>query len=955
LNERNGHHEFEEACRHFARLRITLNILPATGPVAAGGDQGRDFETFRTFVHNLDGNKFAAVGQGKRIAFACSLTAQHQLTNKIKHDVDSIMAGTLKPALIYFFSGVGLPVGRRHELQDWAKRTYDIELEIIDAAALAEQLAERDLFWIAVRYFNISPEIFPQSDTEESYEIAKKKWLGKDSVSANFADFVEVKQAARQALDDFPEDLPRWIQKLVQFEEQFSDSALWVRPTYEIIALTMRLTRSLHGQEQRVRKFMGREIAALLPDEIQDALTVASYAWTARQLGAASLSETEIRAWLDAIRERITIGVDMPASQNQKCLWLQEEGRIRFNLSLADGRRPNPSFDYQPWVQLSTEVVDASTFPIQGFHDDILDTIEIIGEHPIFDQILENLRPIIRERVGDAAVAESHFQRAKQLIEAHKIACALQELHSAKIQWFSEKTVGQSVFCCLVLANGYADLGLQYASIYYALTASFIAVNSNADWLIQRASEGIFRAAESAYRQGHICFAWELWGPALVLHHKVAPDPWNLNKHESFRRFFLNLSLVLTTTEKLSPKHYERMLKDLEDWGLRDAAQSFMENAKPVIADWDEMRFKQALENTFTGPPFSDAGERCVCMWSAHGLRFSANWKNDYDVHRYAGEFIALFQIALADLEGMDLDIVPGTVLLDVEITDGSHWGAEQLPSNEAHHWRVQIPKNQKTGNDSFDQALPSILAVFYKVLRGLSVMSANDFGNRFQTEWVPRTLQHAFFARRYCEEIDFFFPKGRYEAIGRDDAEHKIASEEWKPREPEELKWFGSLHPQFDEAEELERIQKRYDVCFAGLRFTLRKLRQSDSFREMVLKFRKQGWKDWHILAAVLNVVAGIRVAHRFGTAMPSREWEEAFKTEVFTPENETAFEILPDQIKADSVFITMQANMTSTMSGNGLTPSSRTPNLSGEKKYMAERWRYFDLDVPHESLFNE
>ena len=162
-------------------------------------------------------------------------------------------------------------------------------------------------------------------------------------------------------------------------------------------------------------------------------------------------------------------------------------------------------------------------------------------------------------------------------------------------------------------------------------------------------------------------------------------------------------------------------------------------------------------------------------------------------------------------------------------------------------------------------------------------------------------------------------------------------------------------MHPRFNEAEELKRIQKRYDVCFAGLRYTLPKLRESNSFREVVLKFRDDGWKDWHILAAILNIVAGLRVARRLGPSVASREWAEAFQKEVFTPEIETAFEISLDEIKSDAVFFTMQANTRSTMAGNGLTPTSRTPNLRGEKKYMADRWRYFDLDVPHEPIVNE
>jgi hypothetical protein len=48
LGERNGHHEFEHICRRVAGARIASNLLPSTGPVSGGGDQGSDFETHPT-------------------------------------------------------------------------------------------------------------------------------------------------------------------------------------------------------------------------------------------------------------------------------------------------------------------------------------------------------------------------------------------------------------------------------------------------------------------------------------------------------------------------------------------------------------------------------------------------------------------------------------------------------------------------------------------------------------------------------------------------------------------------------------------------------------------------------------------------------------------------------------------------------------------------------------------
>jgi hypothetical protein len=119
LSERNGQHEFEHLCRHFARHRICFNILPATGPVGGGGDQGKDFETFRTFIHSLGDEKFAAVGEGKKLAFACSL--QEQVSRKIRSDVTTIMSGSPRPDIVYFFTSRSVKVAARHKHQKWAR------------------------------------------------------------------------------------------------------------------------------------------------------------------------------------------------------------------------------------------------------------------------------------------------------------------------------------------------------------------------------------------------------------------------------------------------------------------------------------------------------------------------------------------------------------------------------------------------------------------------------------------------------------------------------------------------------------------------------------------------------------------------------------------------------------------------------------------------------------------
>jgi hypothetical protein len=172
LSSKNAHHEFEHLCRHLARARICSNILPATCPVSAGGDQGRDFETFRTYLKStsLADSTFIGLASDKPIAFACSLEKKVKLKGKIESDVQTIISSGSKIEAVHYFCGADLEVAKRHKLKTWARDTYQLELEIYDGTAISELLADREVFWIAERYLSIPAEIFPRAPESEEDE-----------------------------------------------------------------------------------------------------------------------------------------------------------------------------------------------------------------------------------------------------------------------------------------------------------------------------------------------------------------------------------------------------------------------------------------------------------------------------------------------------------------------------------------------------------------------------------------------------------------------------------------------------------------------------------------------------------------------------------------------------------------------------------------------------------------
>jgi hypothetical protein len=173
LRVRNAHHQFEDLCRHFAQARISRNVLPATGPVSAGGDQGRDFETFRSYIADQRSGVFVSEDHHERAVFICTLQARG-LQTKIKNDVAKAVVGGDVDA-VYAFCEADLPAGRQHQLEGWARAKYALRLAILDGRGLSAQLASSDLFWIAERFLALPAGLQPRGSELRRYLEAARK------------------------------------------------------------------------------------------------------------------------------------------------------------------------------------------------------------------------------------------------------------------------------------------------------------------------------------------------------------------------------------------------------------------------------------------------------------------------------------------------------------------------------------------------------------------------------------------------------------------------------------------------------------------------------------------------------------------------------------------------------------------------------------------------------------
>src|SRR4051812_44331664 len=89
MRAENAHHDFEILCTHVAKARISRNVIPATGPVGAGGDGGRDAETVPV-LDEVENTAELGDFAGQVVVLCCTLQ-QKGVSNKIRKDVDSVL------------------------------------------------------------------------------------------------------------------------------------------------------------------------------------------------------------------------------------------------------------------------------------------------------------------------------------------------------------------------------------------------------------------------------------------------------------------------------------------------------------------------------------------------------------------------------------------------------------------------------------------------------------------------------------------------------------------------------------------------------------------------------------------------------------------------------------------------------------------------------------------------
>jgi len=956
LGSENAHHQFEDLCRNVTRHRICSNILPATGPVSAGGDQGRDFETFRTYLSDHpvgDGGAFIGLASARPLAFACSLQ-QERISSKIKKDVNTIADAGTPVEGIHFFCECDVPIATRHALQKWARETHNVQLEIYDGKAISEFLAQRDIYWLAVRYLGLSDTAYPPIGADEAddwYPTALERWKGIPEPTG-YADLQELTDGARRALHDevHREDLPFWIGRIRLLTDDAREPLTRHRAISEVAALSIRGFKTFADCDALVRSYFAD--IEVFPDSLDLEGAAVTYNYTVGALGlnVTDITAEELKGWQDRLRAFVdTLLLDEGLSErpNRHADLLDVRGYIAFSVDAVTRERLPIAEAIAFWKRLLDIAPKAPLYDITRFADHLTTFTTVLGEHEDFGDLTEGTDALVAKRHGGFAAASKARDRAMQFYEHGDVLRAISELHRTRVNWFAKETLGGSILAFLTISMWYREIGLNFAAKYYSFVAAFIAVMAEDAEVRKRFPQALAMAAEADYQQGAWCGYLELVAVAEQAAFIILPAS-ERDLPQAFRALVFANSMIIAITERLMPDRVAYVEEMTSRLALHEFVTQIITDARNSLDD--DAGLRKRLRTELVGPPFSDLGAERLVRWNAYGSEWRARWENTYRAAAVGEEFCAVLQVFLAEIHALDLSLLPTSVDIEIVVQEGATPKLKELPSNEGRQWLVTLPPNQTV--EGFHDLQQHVFAFGVAILIEISLLSAEEILDTVEGLFKKGLSGRTIVARPHSELFHKFVSEDLFLSSKRDTG---VAPADWHPDVNAYLRWNDSDGWSYREDDALARVKARYENSRAGLKHTLPRLRQSPAFQQVVAALREQGWRDWHILMAVLNATANLRMNALIKAGMKREEAFEQYREKLRVGTQEAPNEPEPpvELYTVELLHEALQTSYLSTLKQHGFTVNQRTPDFPAIEKFLRHRYHYWDLDVDYDDPF--
>jgi hypothetical protein len=464
LTSRKEETAFENFARVLAEKELCPNLIPQTGPTG-GGDSKVDTETYpvslaiATLWYN--GNPTSA---GERWGFAVSAKADWK--PKVRSDVAKIVATSRPYTLIYFVSNQAIKDRDRAEMEDALTRKHSVQVRILDRSWIVERVV-RNRRWDIVAetlQFELPRKAISTSGPLDAGRLRDLEALDKkiETAAASNVTLELVEESLRSALLARGLDRPRHevdgrfdrAERLAaktssrqrqRILYQKAWTALWWFDDLEEVA--------------RIYDLLAAEV--LDSDWIWDIDNLVNL-WLVLQTGKAPDEARTI-----ALRTALARHADDKTKQTSS-LWARTQ-ILLMDLATAIRSKGNLQPPLAGLHHVLGEVRRQVEFPIEPVVRIVRELANVIGDSPGYDELLDAVIDIERERNGDRVAGEMRLQRGLQKLERKKSYDAIDDL--AKSQLLLAQDDSRDEFIAALCGTG---LAYESAALLYAARANLV-------------------------------------------------------------------------------------------------------------------------------------------------------------------------------------------------------------------------------------------------------------------------------------------------------------------------------------------------------------------------------------------------------------------------------------------------------------------------------------------------
>jgi hypothetical protein len=982
LSENNSHHEFEKIATRIARHRISANILIANGPVSAGGDQQRDAESYTTYIpeelpHSAG---FAAAASRSPVVVACTVQKK-SLQAKVLADVAGICAIDADPVdLIAVFSAVSIPEAVTHKLKATVRKKHGVKLDVYSGMKVATLLAEPELIWIAQRYLDLpthlvpapDPNTFPDWYTELLHDLRRNE--GPASLSP--ASQGEIAAGLRHATwdADANADLPEWIDFMGAFLAVENDDELVFRACYEMAIARYRGTGVAAGVEDLVRRALAIAGTSEQANILDDAAVLLSY-WGGMWLSGAGRAEvaeigTAHTSLVAHIREALsaTEAENYPvrtASLTGTLAWLYLfPDLVRIEATSGSPVRVDAAADAGIVAELdavddtiidANELVSLSTameyltelaatlprargYALSRISDVVNLYAPLLATQPGYSAVRDAFDDAVAEVEGDATVAERCHSRAVAFYKRGQLLDALSELHKAKARCLRGDLADNAVIILRFISSIYLELDLNHAAKMYAFHAATFANLSTKDETKAAVPAALFDAASATHFTGCWVEASAITRIAMLAHAAHAPGGFDLDRHASLDNQLHNELRQLVTVRKFWPE-LEPLLEDAHTPGQLHAYLAEQALQPDASISQDEATFQDEASAYFTGPVFADLGPQRRADFFALGVRWVFTFSNEHRAVLAAEGFIAAFQVVLADIATHHPVLMPCTVKANI-VVKATVRGRASISSAGADVYAATVTLSESaTDINGFAKQL---LATTLGLVSIPHVRPKEDLQSIMDRMMADGLVHKLFCVRPYQESADFVASNeyGKWTA-----ASPPASSAAFIPTQAAPLVASTAPGPGYDHEQFVAATRMTYDNA-AAWKYSMAAMLTDDGVRERITNLRTEGWLDWQIIGALINVALQWRIEHlSIDVASLDLSQEPGFARRPETADEPA----IPRPIDLKDLDHLLYMHTAQVGRRWGLSPLPEHPHEGRLRDLLTRRYRFIDVDVPH------